>query len=111
MIQELYHKNYMITSLLYELNLKIDGIIQMQAYLRTDLIEKLRSAGWSIQVTGGLRTVRQDLEIQLPRKVYVSSVNIVNRRSGEMREFDLIKEKKIPSPADIKKLFRVGLHL
>lgn len=79
----------------------------MQAYLKTDLVRRLRNLGWSIHVTGGLRTIKQDLEIRLPRKIYISSVNLVDRRSGEVREFDMIKERKVPSPADAKKLFRV----
>lgn len=80
----------------------------MQAYLKADLVEKLVGLGWNTRVSKGLRTVRQDLEIQLPRKVYVSSVIIVNRRNGEIREFDLVREKKVPTPADAKKLFRLN---
>lgn len=80
----------------------------MLAYLKADLVEELHKAGWTVDVTSGIRSVRQDFEVQLPRKIYVSSVNIVNRRNNKVIEFDLIKEKKIPSPVDAKKLFRLN---
>lgn len=77
----------------------------MQAYLKDKLVRELRKLGWVVTVTGGQRTLRQDMEVQLPRKVYVTSVKLVNRRTGETKEFDIVKNK-IPSPDDARKLFR-----
>lgn len=77
----------------------------MQAYLKDKLVRELRKLGWVVAVTEGQRTLRQDMEVQLPRKVYITSVKLVNRRTGETKEFDIVK-KGIPSPDDARKLFR-----